>query len=76
MNVKRYFRLKQQQIRGGTSPKTELENLQVIFAESVRAITFDEMCAFFGLDPVDYTTLAKMDNIRQSAIEAGKRLVK
>ncbi len=76
-SVRRYFRDKMHKRRGkGRSYITELENLQVILAYHVRAITWVELCKFFNLDPADYSALAKADDIRQAAIEAGKELVR
>ena len=74
--LKRYFRQAKHKQRGGRSYKTELENLQVILAHQAEAITWLQLCEFFGLDPGEYTTLAKLDDIRQSAVEAGVRLAK
>ena len=74
--LKRYFRQAKHKQRGGRSYKTELENLQVILAHQTEAITWLQLCEFFGLDPGEYTTLAKLDDIRQDAVEAGERLAK
>ena len=74
--LQRYFRQVKQKQSGGRSYKTELENLQVILAHQAEAITWLQLCEFFGLDPDAYTTLAKLDDIRQSAVESGVRLAK
>ena len=75
--VRRYFRNKMHQRRGAgrRSYVTELENLQVILAELTGNITHDELARFFDLDPAD-TALAKLNDIRQAAIDAGKKLVR
>ena len=75
--VRRYFRNKMHQRRGvgRLSYVTELENLQVILAELTGDITYDELAKFFDIDPSDHT-LTKLNDIRQAAIEAGKKLVR
>jgi len=56
--------------------KAENENLKVLLAFMVSVITWDQLCKFFDLDPDEYTTLAKVDDIRQAAIEAGMELAR
>ena len=74
-NLKRYNRLAQMKHRiSGRSYVTENENLKVLLAFMVEVITWEELCKFFDLDPADYTTLAKVDDIRQAAITKGKEL--
>ncbi len=54
----------------------EVERLQVTIAHMANVITWEELCKFFDLDPADYIALAKIDDIRQVAIEAGKELAR
>ena len=79
--VRKYFRERMRERRKNIKPGkrsyvSEIENLQVIMAHWAGAITWDELCRFFDLDPAEYTTLAKTDDIRQAAIEAGKGLAR